>query len=262
MYALGTLSREERLEVEAMAAKYPEVRNELHEIENSIQLYAAAQAVEPSEELRHRVLNSLVTNLADDRTFTPSNHQKATEAKMVQMAVNRKTIFYKYAFAASLVLLCLSIAALATLYQNLRRVNGQLVALQLQNEHYSRTVQFDKNELDIYRSSTFKLITLKGMPKSPSSTLTMAWSPVKKQVMVSTVHMKLPVNDKEHQYQLWALVNGKPVGLGVFDAKQDTTKGMLEMKPIAHADAFAVTLEPRGGSTSPTLDEMMLMAKL
>jgi anti-sigma-K factor RskA len=36
---------------------------------------------------------------------------------------------------------------------------------------------------------------------------------------------------------------------------------MKEMKPIATANAFAVTLEPRGGSVSPTMDEMMVIGK-
>jgi anti-sigma-K factor RskA len=264
MYALGILSQEEQREVEAMAAQHPEVKNELHAIEAAIQSYASAQAIEPSEEVRQRVMNSLITNLADDRSFTSAaSHNKEAEARVIHMAVHRKTIFYKYAFAASLLLLCLSVAALAAVYRNLQLANRQLLSLQTQNEHFTQVVKYKDTELDVYRSSSFKLITLKGMPKSPLSSLVMAWSPVKKQVMVSTVHMKLPANDPKHQYQLWALVKGKPVDLGVFDAKTDTTdKGMIEMKSIAQADAFAVTLEPRGGSASPTLSEMMVMAKL
>lgn len=265
LYALGALSPQEQQEVEAMAARYPEIRVELNEIENSIQAYAETQAVEPSEQVRHRVMNSLITNLADDRTFaTPAHKESEIDTRVIAMGVNRKTVFYKYAFAASLLLLCLSIAALAAVYRSLQRANGQLLALQVQNEHFSKTVQFQNDELDVYRGGdAFKLITLKGMPKSPSSSMVMAWSPVKKKVMISMPHMHLPKNDVQHQYQLWALVKGKPVDLGVFDAKADSTnQDMVEMKSIAEADAFAVTLEPRGGSASPTLTEMMVMAKL
>jgi anti-sigma-K factor RskA len=70
----------------------------------------------------------------------------------------------------------------------------------------------------------------------------------------------MPANDQAHQYQLWALVGGKPVDLGVFDV-DTTSKEMKEMKSTALADAFAVTLEPRGGSTSPTMSEMMVVGK-
>jgi anti-sigma-K factor RskA len=50
--------------------------------------------------------------------------------------------------------------------------------------------------------------------------------------------------------------------LGVFDENPDSTN-MKEMKTMAaiSADAFAVTLEPRGGSASPTMDEMMVSGK-
>ena len=71
---------------------------------------------------------------------------------------------------------------------------------------------------------------------------------------------KMPSNDKEHQYQLWALVAGKPVDLGVFDS-DTTSRDMKEMKSITLADAFAVTLEKRGGSPTPTMDEMMVIGK-
>jgi anti-sigma-K factor RskA len=73
--------------------------------------------------------------------------------------------------------------------------------------------------------------------------------------------MKMPVNDKAHQYQLWALVGGKPVDLGVFDSGADTLTNIKEMKSLASADAFAVTLEPRGGSVNPTMDQMMVIGK-
>ena len=71
---------------------------------------------------------------------------------------------------------------------------------------------------------------------------------------------KMPVNDSARQYQLWALVGGKPVDLGVFDADA-ATKDMKEMESIAAAAAFAVTLEKRGGSPAPTMDEMMVIGK-
>lgn len=77
--------------------------------------------------------------------------------------------------------------------------------------------------------------------------------------MVDNSKMGLPKNDQAHQYQLWALVNGKPVDLGVFDVKADTTHILLKMKEIGSAQAFAVTLEKRGGVASPTMDQMIVM---
>lgn len=68
---------------------------------------------------------------------------------------------------------------------------------------------------------------------------------------------KMPANDKDHSYQLWAIVAGKPIDLGVFNA-DTTSKDMKEMKDVELASAFAVTLEKRGGSLTPSMDEMMV----
>ncbi len=263
LYVLGQLSLEERQDVERMAAEHEAIRTELSEIENSMQLYAQEQAIEPAEEVRHRVLNSLITNLGDDRNFTPAHANASAEAKVTALRASKTTVFYKYAFAASLLLLCLSIAALATVYHSLQVANGQLVALQTQNQHYSSTVHLMDSELAVYRDPSYKLITLQGTPQSPSSALRVAWSAAKRKVLLDEKYIHLPANDAQHQYQLWALVNGKPVNLGVFDARNDSAgQLMLPMKPIDAADAFAVTLEPRGGSASPTMSAMVVIAKI
>jgi anti-sigma-K factor RskA len=61
---------------------------------------------------------------------------------------------------------------------------------------------------------------------------------------------KLPTPEAGKQYQLWALKDGKPVDAGVFDINGE----LQQMKRITEADAFAVTLEPVGGSETPTLE--------
>ena len=87
----------------------------------------------------------------------------------------------------------------------------------------------------------------------------LAWNSVSKKVMVDVPSMKLPQHDEKHQYQLWALVNGKPVDMGVFDLPKADTAGVKEMKAIASAQGFAVTLEPTGGSINPTMDQMVVI---
>ena len=61
---------------------------------------------------------------------------------------------------------------------------------------------------------------------------------------------------QENQYQLWAIIDGKPVDVGVFDSN---FTGLARMKDIAKgAVTFAVTIEPRGGKLSPTLQTMQV----
>ena len=114
-------------------------------------------------------------------------------------------------------------------------------------------------QLNVYRDPSFKVIKLQGTPKHSTASMLVAFSPTKKEVMIDMADLQLPENDLAHQYQLWALVGGKPVSLGVFDKSTADTAEMKKMQSIALAQAFAVTLEPKGGSVNPTMDQMMVI---
>ena len=258
LYVLGDVSPGERLQVEEMAQKHPAVKAELDEIERSLESYALENAVEPSENLRDRVMGSILTNFGDDNNF-PERPQHVNQ-KVVELTSRKENNFYKYAFAACLALLIASTIALVSVYSHLQQSNSQLEAMQLQNQHFSNRVNLMDRELGVFRDPSFKLLKLQGTAKTPASVVTVAFSAARKKVMIDMGNIKLPENDKDHQYQLWALVGGKPVDLGVFDARNDST-GMKEMKSIALADAFAVTLEPKGGSVNPTMDQMVVLGK-
>ena len=262
LYVLGDVTPQERAQVEAMAQKHPAIKAELDEIERSLQLYAEENAVDPSEDLRSRVLNSLIVNLGDDRTFGPGRTaaEEDEEENVIPISRARSNNFFKYAFAACFALLIISIVGLISVYNKLQESNNLVASLQSQNQRFASQANLMDKELGVFRDPSFKMLKLQGTTKSPSSMLMVAWSPTRKKVMIDMMHANMPANDKDHQYQLWALVGKKPVDLGVFDA-DTASKGMKEMKSIASADAFAVTLEPRGASPSPTMDQMMVIGK-
>jgi anti-sigma-K factor RskA len=256
LYVLGDVSTAERKQVEAMVQEHPAVKAELNEVEKALELYANDNAIEPSANQRNKILNSLVTNFADDSTFKTKE-----EATVVAMPASANNNFYKYAFAASVALLLASVIAIYNLNTKLKQQNEQLVAASLQNQRFSKTVDYMDNELNVFRDTSYKVLRLKGTKNLPTGGVLLAWNPVKQKVMIDLKSLDMPTNDKDHQYQLWALVNGKPVDLGVFDKIDGDTLNMKEMKPVASAQAFAVTREPRGGSVNPTMSEMMLIGQ-
>jgi anti-sigma-K factor RskA len=252
LYVLGDVSPAEKQQVEAMIQEHPVVKAELEEMEKALESYALVNAVQPSEKQRNKILNSLVTNLADDATFT-----KKGEAKVIVMPAPNITNIYKYAFAASVILLIGSLFALFNVYNKLQNTSLQLVAVTSQNQRISKTVSYMNDALGVFRDTTYKVLKLKGTKNLPSGGMTLAWNPVKKKVMIDMTALNMPENDKAHQYQLWAIVAGKPVDLGVFDKSADSVD-MKQMKSVAAPTVFAVTLEPRGGSVNPTMDKMMV----
>ena len=56
-----------------------------------------------------------------------------------------------------------------------------------------------------------------------------------------------------------SLINGKPKDLGVFDVSDE--KFIIKMNNTQKADAFAITIEQKGGSQSPTLEKMESLGK-
>lgn len=259
LYVLGDVSPAERREVEAMIQKHPAVRAELEEIEKALESYAFENAVEPSDKQRAKVLNSLLINFADDRIFTKKD--TVTEPAVITMRSPDSGNFYKYAFAASIALLLASIVAIYNLSSKLEQKTQELVVANRQNQRFTQTVNYMNGQLDMFRDTSYKILHLKGTKNLPNGNVLVAWNPVKKKVMIDLKSVNMPVNDKDHQYQLWALVGGKPVDLGVFDKTADDTTEMKEMKSVALAQAFAVTREPRGGSANPTMSEMMVIGQ-
>jgi anti-sigma-K factor RskA len=267
LYVMGDLNQDERTEVEFMAASYPGVKQEIIQIQNALEGYAEAYAVAPPEQLRERVINKLFNVVNTEELVTKNETVVVDEPKVIQMAPQGAS-FYKYAFAASVALLIVSLSALLVLYNRLEDSNEQLAVMQASNQtitsranYINKQLSESQEALSIFYNPEVKLVKLAGQKIAPEASAIVAFNPTKQEVMLDMNAVKMPVNDQNHQYQLWALVDGKPVDLGVFDASQDAN-GMKRMKTIANAQAFAITLEPRGGSINPTMEQMMVMGAI
>lgn len=255
LYVLGDLPVSERLEVELMLKRHPELKLEILEIEKALQKYAESQAIAPSENLRPEVLAAIN---AEEIKHEPS-----------VIAISTNSNFYKYAFAASVALLLLSLISLINLQSELKELNNKIAVLEQSNQQFSSRVNYMESQLSNAKQSLqifhnpqeYTLVNLKGTANAPTASMTVAFNTQKSEVMIDLASLKMPANDKQHQYQLWALVDGKPIDLGVFDVQNDSI-GMQLMKSIQNAQAFAVTLEPRGGSVNPTMEQMIVMGEI
>jgi len=265
LYVMGDLGPDDRKNVEAMAAKHPEVKQELEQIQNALEGYAEVYSVTPPQGMRDRVINDLLLATNEDNQAEPLT--KTEEATRV-VKMSSGTSFFKFAFAASVALLVLSVSALFVLYNQLEDSRQQIAVLQQDNQtitsnanYLNKQLAASNESLSIFHNPEVKLIKLAGQKIAPEASLVVAFNPKKEEVMIVMGAAKMPTNDEAHQYQLWALVDGKPVDLGVFDTQTDAT-GMKRMKSIGAVQAFAVTLEPRGGSTNPTMEQMMVMGAI
>ncbi|MDQ3020655.1 MAG: anti-sigma factor [Bacteroidota bacterium] len=256
LYASGMLTESESKQVEEIIKKYPEVKDEYEYIQKTIYLSISNNLKTPSKKVKAEILN----NIANRQDSFESNLNTVTEPSV------KKSDTYRYLMAASIAFLLLSLGANFFLWNKLNVAKNEIALLSEQKkiivqeyEAVSRKLGKASMDMEIMEDRNYKMVDLKGLEKSPSSHVVAFWNPDTKKVYVEVKNLPMPPPDK--QYQLWALSNGKPIDAGVMDV-DPSDKSLHEMKSMQDAQAFAITLEPKGGSVNPTMDQMYAMGKI
>jgi anti-sigma-K factor RskA len=113
--------------------------------------------------------------------------------------------------------------------------------------------------LAMYQNPQNKVVRLAGVEKSPESSVVVFWNQQNNEVAL--VVDNLPKPEAGKQYQLWTIVDGKPIDMGMLD--QEFGSKILQMKGTAgNVAAFAITLEKEGGSPVPTLEQMYVVGNV
>lgn len=260
VYAAGGLTQAEREEVERRAADSPEIHAALGEACAAMEVYARMHAISPRPELKNKILADFQN---EDTADTPGEEAKLTSVYTIG---REEALPYKWMFAASVVLFLLS-AILSLLFYNrwkdaeeqltVAAASEQLMAQRM--ETVSLRTQQMEEVLSVLRDPAYKPVRLQGVEGHPQANMMVYWNPEQQQVYIDGV--ELPAPPAGMQYQLWALDKGEPVDAGMISLQGDTIE-MQKMKPIDAAQAFAVTLEPAGGSKNPTLEKLMVMGEV
>lgn len=266
-YVLGFSSDQERREVECLSSIYPELKEEVERSQLALEKYAASIAVQPPEELKANILNA-ISNVKQESKLTvvkpEVNVSEKTEAKVIPM--NRKS---KLAIAASIVI----ILGMTSLYiiqvGNTSKIERNLTALQQEktkNESelaeqiasLEASMNDNKQLKDFILNERTEELILAGTDLSPESKVRVYWNDLVAEAVIVSDFLPTPAEGK--QYQLWAIIDGAPVDLGVLD-KNSTTSNQIKVSSKS-VQAFAITLEKDGGSPTPTMDQMYVVGAL
>ncbi|MEQ8424897.1 MAG: anti-sigma factor [Cyclobacteriaceae bacterium] len=241
-YVLGDVTSSERVEIEQNLSKYPELKEELDRVERTVEEFTMTAAVQPSDVVRRKVL-AVVGEIKD--------------SKVVEM----KPSAWRYATAASVAIAALTSYMAYHYYNRWETTSQALDTLIAQNQQIAQDYNVVNEKLDkiqddfsIIESAAFTRVVMKGTAIAPDAMASVYWNSGTQEVYLSIQNLK--DLSQANQFQLWAIVDGKPVDAGVFDVG---VEGLLQMKPIGKAVAFAVTIEPRGGKSSPTMETMQVM---
>lgn len=247
-YAIGNLSQEEASILECVMKNNAEVRNAVLEAQQTIEKLATEQAVEPPSHLKAEIFAKLDFNKSEIIT-------NEKEAKIIPLPNNNPITITK-----NIVPNWLKVASVAAIFGlgylgfQLNSKNQQLETFAKNNTELSGKIASLETANSVMKNA--KKIMLKGVEKHPDM---LAEVYIDSSNKVYFDKNNLPKAPSGKQYQLWAIVDGKPVDLGMLDKQNDT---MQPMKSVEKPQAFAITLEKEGGNPTPTMEEMYVMGTI
>ena len=243
---MGLLTETERKDFESLCLQYPEVAQARTAFEQSLESQLLADATLPPQQLKQQVF---------DRLGSTGNESKVIEIEDERTPVKRMGV-WKWVAAASVLLMA------ATAYWAFDR-DRQYKNLEAKNQQLENQLKQSTDQLALIQTgaaspkSDFKMAAI----KTGEASATVYWDTLSKDVYLMVNNMPQPASDR--QYQLWALLpdeGSAPLDLGMIELKQERL--LYRMKNVQNAKAFAITVEPKGGSKTPTSEPMVSTSPL
>ena len=220
-YALGALSEEERREVEEYLGTHPELRAEVDDLESVANLLALApREYEPSPKLRRDLMN----RISSSPDATPATDPSSRQGGLWRL-------FGPGGLAAAAVLALVAIGMFAwnaSLQEENQALQGELQGQRtyaLQGTGVAQEVQGEVVRLGDERT----VLVAEDLPSPPEG----------------------------ETYEAWILRDDVPEPAGLFEPNETGSAAAPIEGSIEGADAVAVTVEPSGGSSSPTSDPLI-----
>lgn len=270
-HVTGLLSETESREVMAAIQQYPEIRAAADAIQQDMERYIEMWAKKPPAALKRQLMERL--NKDDVEEAIPVvEEQVATFAEVESFSSNggmslqlSPLKMWQYGAIAASVFLLVSMTLNIVAYSNADNYKTRNTALETgqveltaERDAFKEQLDHTQKENSLMKDPAFKWVKMLGVGKHSGAVATICWNPESKETFV--LAQVLPEPPEGKQYQLWAIVNGKLIDAGIFE--RDSAKALQKVKNVEKVQVFAVTLENKGGSQTPTLDQMFVAGKV
>jgi anti-sigma-K factor RskA len=221
-YALGALSEEERREIEDYLETHPELRAEVDDLKSVANLLALSpQEHEPSPELRRDLLERI--------SSSPGSTTPAADPSPRQTGFWR--LFGPGGLVAAAVLALFTIGMFAwnaSLQEENQTLRGELQGQRTYAMQGTGTAQEVRGEV-VRLGDERAVLVAEAFPRPPEGEI----------------------------YEAWIMRDDVPEPAGLFEPNDAGVAAAPIEGSIEGADAVAVTVEPSGGSSSPTSDPLI-----
>lgn len=290
-YALDALTAEEKAEVEAYIAGDPEAKARLFALQEVAELLPlAVEPVSPAPSVKAGLLERVqadsravsyqaAANLTPDMAPKPAVKRSSPPQPTWWDRLRQSFAMPVLAGTAALAAIILFIWAIS-LSQQVDRLQGQvadltsdtnvlvedLAALQadneqlrVRNETLQQQLETQEDILASYQApgaTTLALGDLTGENPAAAATLTVA----SEASAATFVANNLPQLSADQVYQLWIIRGDLPLSAGIFSVDENGRATLtVDATLAATYDAVGVSIEPAGGSETPTPDQIILL---
>lgn len=259
-YVLGLAGQDEVAELHRLRLQHPEIQQAITDFELSLEANAAANAIPVPKDVKSKIFADLQLN---DPATGPG-----IAAPVVDLKDHRRGSRYLFVrrIAAAAIVLFLGSAVLniyyVSRYRSVVKENADLIAerssMYVHRDLYETRMREMENDFRLLADTSMIKVDLSGtgIPGKGGNSAIVFWKKDTKDVYIAG--NKLPPPPSGKQYQLWALLDGKPIDAGVID----DCATICKLKNIPAAQQFAITLENTGGSPAPDLSQLMVVGKV
>ncbi|MBO0322364.1 anti-sigma factor [Muricauda sp. CAU 1633] len=243
LYVAGALTPEENLEVQHYAIQYPEVKKEIEAIEAALlELTRTASPKMPEDGFA-----KIRAELDDVIPFMPTASEK-------------RTPWRSYLGWAAAILF-----AAGTLWMYLQNTSlkSEIEISNQEKESLEEIISTTREEvadketlLQELRDRNVTVVALGGQTVSPNSYAKAYWNREEQKVIIDA--QGLPEPPPGFTYQVWSLKLDPltPTSIGLLDDLTSNDTKLFTLENSNASEAFGITLEPEGGSETPTLEQL------
>ena len=241
LYVAGQLSEKENQDVYDLLQQYPELLQEVLEIESAVVRLTAA-----------------VSPKAND--FSSIREQLDSSNTRVIPLQSKKTNWTSYTGWAASILLAAgffwSLNNNKQLEENLQTVETEKQYLEIQIEDARTDLTATRTLLDAIRDKDILAIPLGGQGDYASTYAKVYWNKNDNTIYLDAEG--LPDAPEGKVWQVWSLTLNplSPTSLGTIEDFNSDDNKIFAIANANESQAFGITLEPAGGSDSPTMEEL------
>jgi anti-sigma-K factor RskA len=249
LYVFGITSESETNRIANLSKTDSVIKNEIISIENSILQLSSSFSPSISSEVYEKIKTKL--ELKPSTTIT----------------MKTKSNWSNYlGWSASIALLI----GIGYQYQQQTTIENKIVTIEKEKTKLNEAVATSENKnkqtkeaLAIIRDAKNTVVSLGGQAVSPTSYAKVYWNKETEVVYVDAAG--LPEPPEGMVYQVWSLKLSPtltPTSIGLLENFKSDDNKLFAVSKTGDAEAFGITLEPAGGSATPTMEQLYTLGKV